>query len=88
MDQMAVFDAKELEMMIAGVPFIDVDDWEANSIYKGSLFRTHQVARWFWLEMHTFDQKQLAKILQFSTGSSRTPVEGFRYLSLTHSHLI
>lgn len=66
-------------MMIAGVPFIDVGDWEANTIYKGSFHKTHDVVQWFWQEMKTYDQKQLAKILQFCTGSTRVPVEGFRY---------
>lgn len=67
-------------MMIGGVPFIDIDDWEANTIYKGSYYRTHEIMGWFWQELRTCNQKQLARMLQFCTGSSRTPVEGFRYI--------
>ena len=76
---MSVFDINEIEMIVNGLPFIDIDDWENNTEYKGAYYKNHQVIRWFWKEMQTFNQKQLAKILQFCTGSSRVPVEGFRY---------
>ena len=31
----AIFDPIEFEMILNGLPFINVDDWEANSVYKG-----------------------------------------------------
>jgi hypothetical protein len=30
--------------------------------------------------MDTFNQQQLANLLKFSTGSSRTPIHGFKYI--------
>lgn len=30
-----IFDPIEFEMILNGLPFINVDDWEANSVYKG-----------------------------------------------------
>ena len=31
----SIFDPTEFEMILNGLPFINVDDWEANSVYKG-----------------------------------------------------
>lgn len=76
---LSVFDPRELELLLNGVPFIDVDDWENNTTYKGSFYKTHNVIRWFWKILNEMSQEDLAKLLQFCTGSSRTPVEGFRY---------
>lgn len=73
------FNTKELDMMIAGVPFIDLEDWEANTTYQGAYSPDHKVIRWFWKELYSYDQQQLRKILHFATGSTRTPIEGFRY---------
>ena len=36
-----IFDEKELEMLINGLNFIDVDDWERNTEYKGSYYKKH-----------------------------------------------
>ncbi|RHY12598.1 hypothetical protein DYB25_011865, partial [Aphanomyces astaci] len=36
------------------------------------------VIDWFWRIVHSFSQVQKAKLLQFVTGSSRPPIEGFR----------
>lgn len=35
MDLLRVFEPYELEMLIYGVPYIDVKDWKANTEYKG-----------------------------------------------------
>jgi len=79
-EALSVFEVNEIEMIINGLPFIDIDDWERNTDYKGSYYKTHQVIRWFWQALRTLDQKELSKFLQYCTGSSRTPVEGFRVL--------
>eukprot|EP01017_Pseudomicrothorax_dubius_P035988 TRINITY_DN5111_c0_g1_i12.p1 TRINITY_DN5111_c0_g1~~TRINITY_DN5111_c0_g1_i12.p1 ORF type:complete len:172 (-),score=39.36 TRINITY_DN5111_c0_g1_i12:67-519(-) len=68
------------DRLVNGVPFIDVNDWEKNTIYKGVYNHQHHVVRWFWLILNKWDQAKLAKFLQYCTGSSRTPVEGFRAL--------
>lgn len=75
---MSAFTPSELEMIINGVPFIDVADWEYNTIYKGSYYKGHNEVKWFWNIVKEMKQEELAKLLQFCTGSSRTPVEGFR----------
>ena len=74
-----VFQPYELEMLLYGVPYIDVKDWKLNTDYKGEYSPNHKVVKWFWEVMETFDQEQLARLLKFSTGSSRTPIHGFKY---------
>ena len=75
---MQVFQPYELEMILNGVPFIDLKDWKANTTYQTPYNPNNQVIRWFWSVMEEFDQDQLAHILHFCTGSSRTPIHGFK----------
>jgi E3 ubiquitin-protein ligase HUWE1 len=79
-EALSVFEVNEIEMVLNGLPFIDIDDWERNTEYKGSYYKSHQVIRWFWETLRSLEQKDLSKFLQYCTGSSRTPVEGFRVL--------
>ena len=72
------FGVEEFEMVINGLPFIDINDWEVNTIYKGSYYKSHQIVKWFWQVMKELDQAQLSKFFLFCTGSTRPPVEGFR----------
>jgi E3 ubiquitin-protein ligase NEDD4 len=81
---LTVFDANELELMLCGLPEINLDDWQANTQYKG-LFevkgRSAQAVRWFWeVVEQDFDQEMRARLLQFSTGTSGVPSRGFAYL--------
>lgn len=43
-----IFDTYELEMVLYGLPFINVDDWINNTEYKGAYYRNHQIIKWFW----------------------------------------
>merc|ERR1712070_187619 len=48
---LTVFDFQELELLMCGLPTIDVDDWMANTNYIGKYEAkrgSHQVCRWFW----------------------------------------
>lgn len=70
------FTAKELELVFCGLSTIDVDDWCRNTEYHGYTSRSRQV-RWFWLAVRSFSPELRAKLLQFSTGTSRVPAQGF-----------
>lgn len=72
-----IFEPHELEMIMYGMPFIDLNDWKANTEYKGAYYKNHQVINWFWSYMDNLDQTQLSRFLHFSTGSSRIPINGF-----------
>ena len=72
--------SSELELLICGQPFIDVNDWNKNSIYKGDFNKNHILVKWFWEEIYKLSQDDLRKLLQFSTGTSRVPINGFKKL--------
>ncbi|KAF0726004.1 hypothetical protein Ae201684P_016531 [Aphanomyces euteiches] len=74
------FDHKELELVLCGLPEIDVADWEANSVASSNL-KDSAVLVWFWEVVGSFTPEEQAKLLQFSTGSSRVPVQGFKGLT-------
>ena len=74
------FMPEELELAICGLSFIDVTDWEANTEYRGDYHARHKVILWFWQILQDLPQPQLVKLLQFVTGTTRLPVEGFRML--------
>lgn len=82
---LAVFDYQELELLLCGVPKIDVDDWENHTDVKYQEFdqpikAETNVVGWFWDTVRGFSQEQRARLLQFVTGTSRVPVEGFKAL--------
>ncbi len=70
----------ELELLICGQPFIDVNEWKENSIYKGKFTKNTNCVKWFWEEIYKLNQENLRRFLQFSTGSSRVPINGFQNL--------
>lgn len=72
--------AWELELILCGLPAIHIPDWIDNTRYTGSYEargRDHPVISWFWEVLQTFDEEKQVKILQFATGTSRLPVQGF-----------
>eukprot|EP00731_Ephydatia_muelleri_P024590 Em0016g861a len=66
-----------LELLISGLPDINVDDWKANTEYSSGYDKDTAVIQWFWELVYCFDRKELATLLQFATGSSRVPLGGF-----------
>ena len=68
---------KELGFMINGNPFINIKDWMANTEYSGDFSSTHKVILWFWEVICELSQEDLHKFLQFVTGTSQVPIEGF-----------
>ena len=95
-DLVNVFDERELELLIGGIAEIDVDDWKKHTDYRGytesdeviknfwevsnisgstrdlMLMVTQVIRRW--------DAEQKSRLLQFATGTSRIPVNGFKDL--------
>ncbi|CAM9917416.1 E3 ubiquitin-protein ligase SMURF2 isoform X1 [Lethenteron reissneri] len=73
------FDEKELELIIGGLGKIDVSDWKSNTRLKHCTPES-SVVRWFWRAVESFDEERRARLLQFVTGSSRVPLQGFKAL--------
>ena len=58
---------------------IDVEDWKRNTEYDGYL--PHDlVIVWFWKAVKSYDHKTRARLLQFVTGTSKVPMNGFSEL--------
>uniref|UniRef100_A0A4W6BSM3 HECT-type E3 ubiquitin transferase n=1 Tax=Lates calcarifer TaxID=8187 RepID=A0A4W6BSM3_LATCA len=76
----SVFDARELELVIAGTVEIDLSDWRSNTEYRGGYHDGHIVMRWFWAAVERFNNEQRLRLLQFVTGTSSVPYEGFAAL--------
>lgn len=74
-----IFNEQELELLISGMPDIDVDDWKNNTEYSGYSVSSPQI-QWFWRAVRSFDQEYRAKLLQFVTGTSKVPLDGFSSL--------
>lgn len=78
-DLVNVFDERELELLIGGIADIDVDDWKKHTDYRGYQ-ESDQVVQDFWKVIRTWDAEQKSRLLQFATGTSRIPVNGFKDL--------
>ncbi|BFG33550.1 hypothetical protein CerSpe_198240 [Prunus speciosa] len=75
----SIFNDKELELLISGLPEIDLDDLKANTEYTGYTVAS-SVVEWFWEVVKGFNKEDMARLLQFVTGTSKVPLEGFRAL--------
>ncbi|ANB12562.1 NEDD4 family E3 ubiquitin-protein ligase [Sugiyamaella lignohabitans] len=78
-DLVNVFDERELELLIGGIAEIDVDDWKKHTDYRG-YSESDEVVQWFWKCVRSWDSEQKSRLLQFTTGTSRIPVNGFKDL--------
>ncbi|PKI84380.1 HECT-type E3 ubiquitin transferase [Malassezia vespertilionis] len=74
-----IFSEQELELLISGLPDIDVDAWKNNTELQG-YSSSDPMVQWWWRAVRSFDQTQRAKLLQFITGTSKVPLEGFSQL--------
>ncbi len=75
-----IFDEGELELLMCGIGAIDVKDWKQNTVYKGDYHTNHIVIQWFWRVVLSFNNEMRSRLLQFVTGTSRVPMNGFKEL--------
>lgn len=75
----AIFDEQELELVISGLPNVDIDDLKANTEYSGYTPAASQI-QWFWRAVRSFTREQQVKLVQFVTGTGKIPVGGFSEL--------
>jgi len=75
----SLFDAQELELLISGLPDIDLDDLRAHTDYQGYKSADPEIG-YFWSVLKSFSQEEKALFLQFVTGTSKVPLDGFAAL--------
>uniref|UniRef100_A0A8K9UII9 E3 ubiquitin-protein ligase SMURF1 n=1 Tax=Oncorhynchus mykiss TaxID=8022 RepID=A0A8K9UII9_ONCMY len=73
------FDHKELELIIGGLGKIDLADWKSNTRLKHCAVDSNVVC-WFWEAVESFTEERRGRLLQFVTGSTRVPLQGFKAL--------
>ena len=76
----APFSDSELELLISGLPEIDIDDLRAHTRYETYTPSSPQIL-WFWRVVEALTREEKARLLQFVTGSGKVPLGGFAALS-------
>lgn len=56
-----------------------MDDWKSNTEYHNYTAASPQI-QWFWRAVRSLDKEELAKLVQFVTGTSKVPLNGFKEL--------
>mmetsp|Transcript_6950 Transcript_6950/g.10949 ORF Transcript_6950/g.10949 Transcript_6950/m.10949 type:complete len:910 (-) Transcript_6950:407-3136(-) len=74
-----IFNENELELLISGLPDIDIEDLRNNTEYTGYT-ASSEVIQWLWKTVGEFNQEEKARLLQFVTGTSKVPLDGFKNL--------
>lgn len=81
------FSSSELQLLISGVKEINVEDWQEHTIYEGYSY-DDPIVTWFWKIVREMNDEQRSKFLQFVTGISALPANGFEGLwGLTETRL-
>ncbi|XP_052392803.1 E3 ubiquitin-protein ligase NEDD4-like isoform X15 [Carassius gibelio] len=79
-DLIKIFDENELELLMCGLGDVDVNDWRQHTVYKNGFCPNHPVIQWFWKAVLLMDAEKRIRLLQFVTGTSRVPMNGFAEL--------
>ncbi|KAJ8247872.1 hypothetical protein GJAV_G00251530 [Gymnothorax javanicus] len=79
-DLIKIFDENELELLMCGLGDVDVNDWRENTKYKNGYCASQPVIQWFWKTVLLMDAEKRIRLLQFVTGTSRVPMNGFAEL--------
>ncbi|UJR33213.1 hypothetical protein I4U23_020668 [Adineta vaga] len=80
LEMIKIFDEKEVELLISGLGEINVNDWRMHTAYKGGYTPDNPVIQHFWKAIASFNTEERTRLLQFVTGTSRLPMNGFREL--------
>lgn len=69
-----------LQYLLGGLSDIDIVDWRVHTEYSGGYTGREDVIQWFWKAVETYDGEMRARLLQFVTGTSKVPMNGFSEL--------
>ena len=87
---LTIFDFQELELLMCGLPEIDIADWMEHTEYSGEYDRegpNNEVCIWFWKIVSEYDHELRARLLQFVTGTSGVPAKGFSSLQCSEGNV-
>lgn len=69
------------QLLLCGTGEYSVADFRAHHIVNGSSPDFRRILDWFWTAVANFTTEEMARLLQFTTGSSQLPPGGFKELS-------
>ena len=75
-----IFSIEEFNFILSGQQKINLNDWKANTIYKGNINEKNEVIKFFWEVLSELTNEQLLLFYRFCTGSTRVPIDGFSSL--------
>lgn len=81
-ENIRLFTANELNLLICGVPKIDVDDMMKNVEYGDGYDADSPAVKLFFETIKKWDNENLAKLIIFITGTSRMPASGFSFFKM------
>ncbi|XP_014222085.1 apoptosis-resistant E3 ubiquitin protein ligase 1-like [Trichogramma pretiosum] len=82
-DLLRIFSEKELELLMCGADEYSVQELRACHEANGYSPQFRRTLDWFWQALEGFSRDEMARLVQFVTGSSRLPVDGFKSLDPT-----
>lgn len=68
------------QLLMCGLQDIDVNDWKRNTAYRSGYNANHPVIVNFWKAVYSMNNEMRSRLLQFVTGTSRVPMNGFSAL--------
>ncbi|CAL1527790.1 unnamed protein product, partial [Lymnaea stagnalis] len=77
---LSIFDENELELLMCGTGTYSIADFKLHHNVVGATSSFNRVLDWFWTIIASFTEEQMARLLQFITGSSQLPPGGFSEL--------
>ena len=87
-DEIRFFTPNELDLLICGIPEIDVNDLIQHIEFEHPYNNETPVVKFFISAISKWDNEELAKLLMFMTGSSKLGVNGFReFCEMTNNPL-
>ncbi|EFC39276.1 HECT domain-containing ubiquitin ligase [Naegleria gruberi] len=78
---LTIFSETELELLLCGSREVSISQWKDNISYEGGFDTDHPTVQYFWEMIEGYSQTQIAQLLQFSTGTSCLPSDGFEGLT-------
>lgn len=75
-----IFNEKELELLLCGSPDLDMKDWKNHTRLEGFDKDSMKIVDSFWEMVEEMNPLERSKLLQFVTGTTCVPNEGFEGL--------
>ena len=76
-EEIRLFSAIELDLLICGIQTIDIDDLKMNIVYESPYYEDHHIVKMFFNVISKWNNDDLSRLVYFITGSSKVPINGF-----------